>query len=97
MSAPQLRAEFFVRPDGVAFRRAERPKRSYLFRFFQQSNRRCGLCGVGVRFGGNTISPWDLLRAGHVDHIFPISRGGGNEETNLRVLCISCNASKGAR
>ena len=33
----------------------------------------------------------------HVDHILPVSRGGTNEESNLRVLCHTCNTSKGAR
>jgi hypothetical protein len=30
-----------------------------------------------------------------VDHIVPVARGGGNEETNLRTLCGPCNAGKG--
>lgn len=32
-----------------------------------------------------------------VDHIVPISRGGGNDSANLRILCRSCNSRKGAR
>lgn len=32
-----------------------------------------------------------------LDHIQPVSRGGGNEPENLRVLCRPCNSSKGAR
>ncbi len=32
-----------------------------------------------------------------LDHIYPWSLGGADSETNLRVLCRSCNSSKGAR
>lgn len=32
-----------------------------------------------------------------LDHIFPWSLGGPDTEENLRVLCRSCNSSKGAR
>lgn len=32
-----------------------------------------------------------------LDHIWPYSRGGQDTVENLRVLCRSCNSSKGAR
>jgi len=32
-----------------------------------------------------------------LDHIHPWSLGGPDTETNLRVLCRSCNSSKGAK
>lgn len=33
----------------------------------------------------------------HVDHIYPLSRGGTNCKKNLQLLCPSCNMSKGAK
>lgn len=32
-----------------------------------------------------------------IDHIVPVSRGGGSEYENLQLLCKSCNLSKGTQ
>lgn len=29
-----------------------------------------------------------------LDHIVPVSKGGGNEESNLQLLCSECHATK---
>lgn len=37
-----------------------------------------------------------LVAGYHIDHITPISRGGGNDRRNIQILCAPCNLSKGA-
>jgi hypothetical protein len=52
-------------------------------RVYERDGWRCRECG----------SPDDLS----LDHIYPWSKGGPDTEDNLRVLCVPCNSSKGAR
>lgn len=50
----------------------------------QRDRFRCQICGA---------SQEDGVRL-HVDHIFPISKGGKTEMANLRTLCETCNLGK---
>jgi 5-methylcytosine-specific restriction endonuclease McrA len=38
-----------------------------------------------------------VRRSYHVDHILPLALNGKNVRSNLQILCVSCNLSKGAR
>jgi len=49
----------------------------------ERDHRRCVICG----------DTEDIT----LDHITPQMFGGQHTEENLRVLCRSCNSSKGAR
>jgi len=59
---------------------------------------RCARCGwtpgdaVPVNRHGRPV-----YRGLEIDHVHPRSLGGTDDDTNLQVLCSSCNASKGAR
>ena len=53
-------------------------------RLFRAQKGRCAYCGHTHRDGYLEI-----------DHKYPISRGGGNENDNLQLLCKSCNMRKG--
>ena len=48
---------------------------------FERDNYTCQSCGAT-----------DNLT---IDHIIPVSKGGGNENENLQTLCGSCNSKKG--
>lgn len=72
--------------------------RRLMRRIYERDNATCAICGCKTRFGGLYDHPFsDQLPAGSVDHIQPRSKGGGDEETNLRWACRSCNCSRGNR
>lgn len=52
----------------------------------------CQLCGAGP----SDTDPFNRNRKVrlHVDHIVPLSHGGGNDKSNLRVLCSTCNQGR---
>jgi 5-methylcytosine-specific restriction endonuclease McrA len=67
---------------------------------FRAGEYRCAECGIEGReqrfprggFGYPTPETGVYLS---IDHILAKSRGGGSEQTNLRVLCTTCNTRKG--
>lgn len=50
---------------------------------FERDGWKCAYCGSGENLS--------------LDHVVPRARGGGDEPSNLRTACRSCNSSKGAR
>ena len=46
----------------------------------------CALCGETI-----------TAAVAHVDHVVPVSKGGGSEKANLQATCPSCNMRKGNR
>lgn len=58
-----------------------------------RDNWSCQCCGIEVH--DESIGKWNTPNKCHIDHIVPISKGGNSESRNLRVLCRTCNLSKG--
>ena len=54
------------------------------FQVLKRDGYRCQMCGVTAQDGAKL----------EIDHIHPVSKGGGNELSNLQVLCRDCNAGK---
>lgn len=59
---------------------------SDLMQLYEEQEHRCLYCGQGIF--------WSIKRDIHVDHIYPISKGGSNWPDNLALTCHSCNESK---
>lgn len=95
MPPPRLKARFFADESGTILIK-ERPLSDKVkYAIYDRDGGRCVLCRVNVvrhgKFG--PLKP-DVSA---VDHIVPRARGGRNTTDNLRLLCLTCNASKGAR
>ena len=81
------KGDFYLDADvWDAICRVERARVSYKMRFaiYERDGYRCRSCYRQTN---------DL----EIDHIFPISKGGKSEFSNLQTLCHSCNASKSNR
>lgn len=50
---------------------------------------KCASCCAKLKTSGHGIY--------HVDHIYPISKGGSNWPSNLQLLCPTCNLRKNAK
>ncbi len=70
-------------PDIPAFGRVVFPHRVRAALFMEQR----GCC----RYCGRRMSSRHL----EIDHKWPVSRNGGNEMSNLQLLCTPCNLRKG--
>lgn len=98
MAPPRLGAAFFASMDGTVVCKAPPLTLKQRRAVFERDGGSCCRCRRAVRLGGKYDTPFDTgPRCGEVDHIFPRARGGQNDDGNLRLLCKSCNAQKGAR
>jgi 5-methylcytosine-specific restriction endonuclease McrA len=58
----------------------------------QRDGHRCRYCGMhGEAERGPDGEPW------HIDHVYPLGRGGKTTPRNLVLSCAACNLEKGDR
>ncbi|MBD3004759.1 HNH endonuclease [Streptomyces sp. 5-10] len=81
--APDARDDCPVYPSRATGRPKPKISKAKRARIFERDGHACLACG----------STEDLT----LDHIVHWSKGGGNEDTNLRTLCHSCNSRRGDR
>ena len=60
---------------------------------FNRDGAGCSICGSDIDM---TLRHPDLLSA-TVDHVLPVSRGGGHEPENLALAHLTCNVTKQSR
>ena len=98
MAQPQRRADFFVHADGICFPKAPPLSERQRWETFEASPKHCSACDVPIRALGRDSPPYLADWAyGQIDHVLARSRGGQNDRANLRLLCVTCNASKGSK
>lgn len=67
-----------------------RPTYERYSRMIEDAGSHCQLCGQPMQY-------WVNRRKPTFDHIVPLSKGGSNEPSNLRVICNVCNSRRGNR
>lgn len=66
-------------------RKTGRLPRGTIPRLYEEQNALCVLCRVSLETGY------------HMDHIFPLSKGGKHVAENIQLLCPTCNVRKSAK
>jgi hypothetical protein len=74
-------------PERALARRISKVDRRDLYEEWEESGRRCGICGEVVAEGQLT----------HVDHVRPVADGGTRDRANLRVTHSLCNMTRNRR
>ena len=75
------------RPSAKKSKERSKMTKSMRYDIMRRDNFHCVLCGATTNDGKQLV----------VDHIIPIAKNGKTIESNLRTLCVDCNAGKGTK
>ncbi len=83
----------------VSIAPAPQPPRGMRKAVLERDGYRCRECGwkPGDPVPEKKGTGRPVFRTLEIDHIFPKSLGGPDDESNFQVLCTTCNCRKGAR
>ena len=59
---------------------------------FERDNWTCGICNESI----DKELKWPDVKSVSLDHIIPVSKGGGHIRTNVQAAHLNCNIRKGA-
>lgn len=92
--------------EGVLLTSKRNISKTKRFRIYERDNYNCQICFKSLKYYGFEVRKKymqegkmkELIKdEATLDHIIPLVAGGTNADDNLRVLCRSCNSSKGGR
>lgn len=66
-------------------RKTGRLPRGTITNLMTKQNKQCNICKT------------DIEHKYHMDHIYPLAKGGKHEASNIQLLCPSCNVRKSAK
>lgn len=95
--------DYIRRRDRVIKRRVQQWKGEFRYghRMLSIVGNQQGICGDPSKDKTGKGCGCDLYallpHTVHLDHIFPKSKGGGDELSNIQALCHTCNTSAGSK
>lgn len=73
---------------------ADAPQEPYLRReIFERDGWKCHLCGHAI----DKSLKWPNVMSASIDHVMPLSLGGGDTPSNVKAAHVCCNAARGAK
>lgn len=91
------RTKLYQQSNPEIFRRAKQKRRAIKRQAFGTISKGITEKLMALQRGKCAVCKASVKDKHHLDHIMPLSLGGTNEDSNIQILCPSCNCSKGAK